>query len=74
LVASVATEAPSLTAGKRASKAVHLRRGPAGYTITIGPNQAPQINTRMPQSARIWNYWLGGKDYYPVDRAAGDQY
>ena len=28
----------------------------------------------MPHSARIWNYWLGGKDNYPVDRAAGDQF
>jgi S-adenosyl methyltransferase len=24
-------------------------------------------------SARIWDYWLGGKDNYPVDRAVGDQ-
>ena len=28
----------------------------------------------MPHSARIWNYWLGGKDNYPVDREAGDEY
>ena len=33
-----------------------------------------RIDTSVPQSARIWNYWLGGKDNYPVDRAAGDQY
>jgi hypothetical protein len=39
------------------------------------PSQQPvKINTAVPQSARIWNYWLGGKDNYPVDRAAGDQY
>jgi hypothetical protein len=30
------------------------------------------IDTNVPQSARIWNYWLGGKDNYAVDRAAGD--
>jgi hypothetical protein len=34
----------------------------------------PQIDTSVPQSARIWNYWLGGKDNFPVDRAAGDQF
>jgi len=28
----------------------------------------------VPHSARIWNYWLGGKDNFPVDREAGDQY
>jgi O-methyltransferase involved in polyketide biosynthesis len=35
--------------------------------------QQPEINTAVPQTARIWNYWLGGKDNYPVDRAVGDQ-
>jgi hypothetical protein len=34
----------------------------------------PEIDTSVPHSARVWNYWLGGKDNYPVDRAAGDQF
>jgi hypothetical protein len=33
-----------------------------------------KIDTTIPVSARIWNYWLGGKDYYPVDKEAGDQF
>ncbi|MGC5341806.1 SAM-dependent methyltransferase [Streptomyces sp. AM 4-1-1] len=33
-----------------------------------------RIDTSVPHSARIWNYWLGGKDNYPADRAAGDAY
>jgi hypothetical protein len=33
-----------------------------------------QIDTTVPHSARIWNYWLGGKDNYPVDREAGDRF
>jgi len=33
-----------------------------------------KIDTTVPHSARVWNYWLGGKDHYPVDRDAGDQY
>ncbi|MEE2042973.1 SAM-dependent methyltransferase, partial [Nocardiopsis tropica] len=32
----------------------------------------PQIDTTRTHSARIWNYWMGGKDNYPVDREAGD--
>jgi hypothetical protein len=32
------------------------------------------IDTTVPHSARIWNYWLGGKDNYPVDREAGEQF
>lgn len=31
-------------------------------------------HTSVPHSARIWNYWLGGKDNFAVDRAAGDEY
>ncbi len=31
------------------------------------------IDSTVPHSARIWNYWLGGKDNYAVDRLAGDQ-
>ncbi len=33
-----------------------------------------KINTTVPHSARVWNYFLGGKDNFAVDRAAGDQY
>ncbi|RKN41347.1 SAM-dependent methyltransferase [Streptomyces hoynatensis] len=33
-----------------------------------------KIDTSVPHSARIWNYWLGGHDNYEVDRAAGDAY
>jgi S-adenosyl methyltransferase len=33
----------------------------------------PVIDTSVPHSARIWNYWLGGKDNYPIDRQVGDQ-
>jgi hypothetical protein len=33
-----------------------------------------KIDTSVPHSARIWNYWMGGKDNYAVDREAGDAY
>ncbi|MFI0469538.1 MULTISPECIES: SAM-dependent methyltransferase [Saccharopolyspora] len=32
------------------------------------------IDYTAPSSPRIWNYWQGGKDYYAVDRAAGDEW
>ncbi|MGH3900917.1 MAG: SAM-dependent methyltransferase [Pseudonocardiaceae bacterium] len=35
--------------------------------------QLPDIDTTVPHTARVWNYWLGGKDNYPVDEEAGDQ-
>ncbi|MCG5212161.1 SAM-dependent methyltransferase [Streptosporangium sp. KLBMP 9127] len=34
---------------------------------------AAEIDTTVSHVARIWNYWLGGKDNYPVDREVGDQ-
>jgi O-methyltransferase involved in polyketide biosynthesis len=30
------------------------------------------IDTSVPHSARLWNYWLGGSDNFPVDREVGD--
>ncbi|MBF8185239.1 SAM-dependent methyltransferase [Nonomuraea sp. K274] len=33
---------------------------------------AAKINAGVPHAARIWNYWMGGKDNFDADRAAGD--
>ncbi|MFJ1645544.1 SAM-dependent methyltransferase [Streptomyces sp. NPDC088258] len=32
-----------------------------------------RIDTGKPHSARFWNYFVGGKDNYDIDRAVGDQ-
>jgi len=37
------------------------------------PQQVPpEIDTSVPQSARVYDYWLGGKDNFPADRAMGE--
>ncbi|MFI1867484.1 SAM-dependent methyltransferase [Streptomyces jumonjinensis] len=41
--------------------------------VTGNEDIRERIDTTRPHTARIWNYWLGGKDNYPVDREAGDQ-
>src|ERR1700712_1373028 len=28
----------------------------------------------IPHSARVWNYWLGGRDNFEVDRQVGDRF
>jgi len=33
-----------------------------------------KLDSGVPNSARIWNYWLGGKANFAVDREAGDQF
>jgi O-methyltransferase involved in polyketide biosynthesis len=37
------------------------------------PQPGVKLDTTVSHSARIWNYWLGGKDNYAVDREAGDK-
>jgi hypothetical protein len=42
--------------------------------VTEEQPPSSKIDTSVPHSARIWNYWLGGIDNYAVDREAGDAY
>lgn len=41
--------------------------------LSATSQQLGKIDFTVPHSARIWNYWLGGKDNYEVDRMVGDQ-
>ncbi|MFD0902874.1 SAM-dependent methyltransferase [Actinomadura sediminis] len=36
-------------------------------------DETSPINSEIPQTARIWNYWLGGKDNFEVDRQVGEE-
>ena len=52
--------------------------GTRGGTVVAGAEHLSdgvmaRMNPTVPHSARIWNYWLGGKDYYAADREAGDK-
>ncbi|QBI54969.1 SAM-dependent methyltransferase [Streptomonospora litoralis] len=40
-------------------------------TSETGPAPAG-VDTTVAHSARVWNYWLGGKDNYAADREVGD--
>jgi len=42
-------------------------------TATGGQQQGPRLDSNVPHSARVWNYWLGGKDNFAVDRKLGDE-
>jgi hypothetical protein len=41
---------------------------------SIPGRKSAKIDISIAHSPRIWNYWLGGKDNYPVDREVGDQF
>ena len=44
-----------------------------GREFVAGHNEPLLYDTTVPHFARIYDYWLGGKDNFAVDRAAGDQ-
>jgi O-methyltransferase involved in polyketide biosynthesis len=48
-------------------------RHPVADNSSTSSQVPPEVNTNVPQTARIWNYWLDGKDNFPVDRQVGDQ-
>jgi hypothetical protein len=41
--------------------------------MTSAPDGQPAFDTSVAHIARVYDYWLGGKDNYAADRAAGDQ-
>jgi len=38
------------------------------------PAAPPGINTKVPSPARVYDYWLGGKDNFAVDREAAEAF
>ena len=40
---------------------------------TDSGGEAPAFDTSVAHSARVYDYWLGGKDNFAADRAAGEQ-
>jgi hypothetical protein len=43
--------------------------------VDVDPEERPQrlLDFSSPHSARVYDYWLGGKDNYAVDREVGDR-
>ncbi len=44
-----------------------------GTAVAGNEKNRPTLDTGMPQTARIWNYLLGGKDNFAADREVGDE-
>ena len=47
-------------------------QGPAGGTASADPGTGHRADTSVAHIARVYNYWLGGKDHFAADRAAGE--
>jgi hypothetical protein len=46
---------------------------PAASETAPEPSDAPAFDTSVAHVARVYNYWLGGKDNFAADRAAAQQ-
>ena len=66
-------------AGERIGRARHgteaVRLMSNGLWSGAGPDEGelPEIDTTVAHVARVYNYWLGGKDHFAADREAGDE-
>ena len=43
-----------------------------GVAEPWGPPPAG-LDVSVPHPARVWNYWLGGRDFFAADKAAGEE-
>jgi hypothetical protein len=41
--------------------------------VTGSPEQEPLFDSTVAHPARVYDYWLGGKDHFAADRQAGDE-
>jgi len=41
--------------------------------MEVDPSQLDSLDTSKPNAARVWDYWLGGKDNFAADRELGDR-
>ena len=50
-----------------------MSHGLPGDPADKAGGQVPVLDVTVAHNARVWNYWLGGKDNYEADRVAGNQ-
>ncbi|MGW6529015.1 SAM-dependent methyltransferase [Streptomyces venezuelae] len=64
----VATEA-----ALRCRNSAWVRRGEDVSGRLQPSDVSDRLNTGVAHNARVWNYWIGGKDHYEVDQRVGEQ-
>ena len=50
-----------------------IATGPTDVIGTPAPSNTSRLDTSVPHPARVYSYWLGGKDHFPADRIAAKQ-
>jgi len=54
-----------------AAQARSANRWPPGRAAVLAMTSG--LDTTVPNMARVYNYWLGGKDHFPADRAEAER-
>jgi hypothetical protein len=67
MAACEAAAAAGMAAAAARARPVVLRHAGAVLAMTSG------LDTSVPNMARVYNYWLGGKDHFAADRAEADR-
>jgi O-methyltransferase involved in polyketide biosynthesis len=65
--------APSVLSGSAGSAAAGASGAADAAGRDPGGPPPPGLDVSRAHPARVWNYWLGGRDYFAADRAAGEQ-
>src|SRR5690349_21757925 len=71
-----------VSAGRPAGSGRSGRSGRSGSSGAGEPERAAAepwgpppagLDVSAPHPARVWNYWLGGRDFFAADKAAGEE-
>src|ERR1700742_2639432 len=80
--AGLARSCGPVSAGRPAGSGRSCRSGRSGSSGAGEPERAAAepwgpppagLDVSAPHPARVWNYWLGGRDFFAADKAAGEE-
>jgi S-adenosyl methyltransferase len=57
--------------GQRSNRTITVG-APCATVAIVTEDPLPEVRPDIPHGARIWNYWLGGKDNHAADREIAD--
>ena len=64
---------PEWTGADRERRIVTEDKNGGWLTAPLPAGEPADINTSVAHPARVYDYWLGGKDNFAADREAGDR-
>ena len=70
----LASAQPATTPGWWDEPALPARAaGSPGWSLSLREAPGVRFDPSVPNPARVYDYWLGGKDHFPADRAVAQE-